>query len=58
MKKRDILLAGGIVLVALVMLLVMHIASVQSENEQNAEKSGRNERACQFLYWKTLGKMR
>ena len=25
MKKRDILLAGGIVLVALVMLLVMHV---------------------------------
>lgn len=25
MKKRDILLAGGIVLMALVMLLVMHV---------------------------------
>ena len=28
------------------------VASVQSENEQNAEKSGRDERTCQFSYWK------
>lgn len=26
--------------------------SVQSENEQNAEKSGRDERTCRFSYWK------
>ena len=40
MKKRDILLAGGIVLVALVMLLVMHVTGETKGNQVQITVNG------------------
>lgn len=42
MKKRDILLAGGIVLVALVMLLVMHVTGETKGDQVQITRERRN----------------
>lgn len=42
MKKRDILLAGGIVLVALVMLLVMHVTGETKGDQVQITVNGKS----------------
>ena len=51
MKKRDILLAGGIVLVALVMLLVMHVTGETKGDQVQITVNGKS---MELIRWRKI----